>query len=73
MDGKPLKPYPSDLSDAQWALLEPLLPPSVSAGASRTTQLCEDLNAIFNLLSTGSCRNVGWSNGHSHACQTLAV
>jgi transposase len=27
MDAKPRKPYPSDLSDAQWALLEPLLPP----------------------------------------------
>ena len=53
MDAKPRKPYPSDLSDAQWALLGPLLPPPVSAGAPRTTKLREVLNAIFYLLSTG--------------------
>ena len=53
MDAKPRKPYPSDLSDAQWAILEPLLPPPVSAGAPRTTPLREVLNAIFYLLSTG--------------------
>ena len=53
MDAKPRKPYPSDLSDAQWAVLEPLLPPSVPAGAPRTTPLREVLNAIFYLLSTG--------------------
>ena len=47
MDAKPRKPYPSDLSDAQWAVLEPLLPPSVPAGAPRTTPLREVLNAIF--------------------------
>ena len=32
MDAKPRKPYPSDLSDAQWAILEPLLPAPVKAG-----------------------------------------
>ena len=53
MDSKPRKPYPSDLSDAQWAILEPLLPPPVPAGAPRTTRLREVLNAIFYVLSTG--------------------
>ena len=53
LDAKPRKPYPSDLSDAQWALLEPSLPPPVSAGAPRTTPLREVLNAIFYPLSTG--------------------
>ena len=47
------KPYPSDLSDAQWTILEPLLPPRLSAGAPRTTSLREVLNAIFYLLSSG--------------------
>ena len=53
MDAKPRKPYPSDPSDAQWALLELLWPPPVSAGAPRATPLREVLNAIFSLLSTG--------------------
>jgi transposase len=53
MDAKPRKPYPSDLSDEQWAILEPLLPPPVRAGAPRKTDLREVLNAIFYVLSTG--------------------
>ncbi len=47
------KPYSSDLSDAQWALLEPLLPPSVPAGRPRTVDLREILNAILYLLTNG--------------------
>jgi transposase len=53
MDAKPRKPYPSDLTDAQWAIVEPLLPPPVPAGAPRKTNLREVLNAIFYVLSTG--------------------
>lgn len=53
MDAKPRKPYPSDLSDEQWAILEPLLPPPVKAGAPRKTDLREVLNATFYVLSTG--------------------
>jgi len=47
------KPYPSDLTDAQWAILEPLLPPRVPAGSPRTTDLREVLNAIFYVLTSG--------------------
>jgi putative transposase len=47
------KPYPSDLSDAQWAILEPLLPPPFSVGAPRKTDFRELLNAVFYVLSTG--------------------
>src|SRR5205807_640062 len=39
MDIPARKPYPSDLSDAQWAVLEPLLPPPVPAGRPRTIDL----------------------------------
>jgi transposase len=53
MDIKPRKPYPSDLTDDQWAIIEPLLPPPVAAGAPRRTNLREVLNAIFYVLSTG--------------------
>ena len=53
VDAKPRKPYPSDLTNEQWAILEPLLPPPVKAGAPRRTDLREILNAIFYVLSTG--------------------
>ena len=52
-DATPRTPYPSDLSDEQWALLEPLLPAPVKAGAPRKTDLREVVDAIFYVLSTG--------------------
>lgn len=45
--------YPSDLTDQEWALLEPLLPPAQPAGRPRTTDLREVLNALFYLDRTG--------------------
>lgn len=41
------KPYPSDLSDDQWAVLEPLIPPAKPGGAPRTVNLREVLNTLF--------------------------
>src|SRR5262245_18538075 len=40
-------PYPSDLSDTRWALLEPYLPAPHPCGRPRETDLREVLNAIF--------------------------
>lgn len=57
MDSHARKPYSSDLSDAQWALLEPLLPPPVPAGRPRTTDLREVANAIFYVLTNGCARH----------------
>ncbi len=48
--------YPSDLNDAQWALIEPLLPPPQSAGRPRTTSIREVVNAILYLAKNGC----GW-------------
>ena len=53
MDISTRKPYPSDLTPEQWAILAPMLPPEVSAGRPRITDLREVLNAIFYVLSTG--------------------
>jgi putative transposase len=54
MDGKPMRdPYPSDLTHAQWHLLQPLLPSSLPGGRQRTTDLREILNAIFYLAKNG--------------------
>jgi transposase len=45
--------YPSDLSDAEWALVEPTIPPAKHGGRKRTVNVREVLNGIFYALSTG--------------------
>jgi putative transposase len=52
MDTYPLL-YASDLTDAEWALLEPLLPPESPVGRPRLHSLRIILNAIFYELRTG--------------------
>ena len=45
--------YPSDLSDAEWDLVAPLIPPAKRGGRPRKVDVREVLNAIFYVLSTG--------------------
>jgi transposase len=45
--------YATDVSDAEFALIEPLLPGCQRGGRARTTSLREVLNAILYLLRTG--------------------
>jgi len=45
--------YPSDLIDAEWALIEPLIPPAKHGGRPREVNVREVLNGIFYLLWTG--------------------
>ena len=47
------KRYPSDLTDAEWALLEPLLPQPKGIGRPRKHPLREILNGIFYVLRSG--------------------
>lgn|ERR671914_1327699 len=47
------KRYPSDLTDQEWEILEPLLPPPKSGGRPRTVNLREVMNAIFYALRGG--------------------
>lgn len=51
------KHYPTDLTDKQWALIGPLIPPSKSAlgkgGRPRVIDEREVVNAIFYLVKTG--------------------
>jgi putative transposase len=47
------KRYPSDLPDAQWAVLEPWIPPPRPGGRPRKTNLREVINAIFYLTREG--------------------
>ncbi|MFZ0071838.1 MAG: IS5 family transposase [Xanthobacteraceae bacterium] len=45
--------YPSDLTDAEWAVVEPMIPPAKRGGRPRDVNVREVLNAIFYVLSTG--------------------
>lgn len=45
--------YASDLSEAEWALVEPMIPPAKRGGRRREVDVREVLNAIFYVLWTG--------------------
>jgi transposase len=45
--------YPSDLTDEEWGLIKPLLPPAKRGGAKRTVDLREVVNGLLYILSTG--------------------
>ena len=47
------KRYPTDLSDAEWAYIEPHLPPPQAPGRPRVHSLREILNAIFYIVRSG--------------------
>ena len=48
------KPYPSDLSDAEWQKIEPLIPkPKSNRGRKRKHSIREILNGIFYIVRAG--------------------
>src|SRR5512137_2983481 len=47
------KPYPTDLTDAEWEILKDLLPQAKPGGRRRRVDLREVLNAIFYRQRTG--------------------
>lgn len=47
------KPYPSDLTNAQWQLIQPLLPAAKPGGRPRKIDLCDVVNAVFYLNREG--------------------
>ena len=49
----PRRAYPSDLSDTEWRILEPLLPPEKPGGRHRGYALREIINAIQYLIRCG--------------------
>lgn len=48
------KAYKSDLTDARWELIAPMIPPKAKRGRKRTIDLREVFNAISYILRTGS-------------------
>ena len=45
--------YPSDLTDAEWAHIEPLIPPGKPGGGKRRVAIREVINGVMYILSTG--------------------
>jgi len=45
--------YPSDLTDAQWAILEPLIPPPAEEAPHLTYERRDIVNAILYVLRSG--------------------
>jgi transposase len=45
--------YPSDLTDEEWALVEPLIPPAKRGGNRRTVSVREVVNGLMYVLSSG--------------------
>jgi len=45
--------YPSDLTDAEWQLIKPLIPPAKRGGGKRTVDMREVVNGVMYVLSTG--------------------
>lgn len=70
----PPRAYPTDLSDAEWTILDPLIPPARPGGRPRSRSMRVILNGIFYLLRSGCAwrlvpREFGpWSTIH-HDCR----
>lgn len=47
--------HPSDLTNEEWELVQPLIPPAKRGGNKRTVNIREIMNGIMYVLSTG-CR-----------------
>lgn len=45
--------YPSDLTDEEWGLIEPLIPPAKKGGNKRTVDVRAVVNGVMYVLSTG--------------------
>ncbi len=45
--------YPSDLTDEEWEMLRPLIPPAKHGGRPRKVNLREVMNGLLYILSTG--------------------
>jgi transposase len=45
--------YESDLTDAEWLVVAPLIPPAKRGGNKRTVNIREVVNGIMYILSSG--------------------
>jgi putative transposase len=47
------RPYPTDLTDEQWHIIDPMIPAEKHGGRPRTVDMREVVNAILYILRTG--------------------
>ncbi len=52
------KRYTSDVTDGEWEILEPLIPPERGGGRHRTVNMREVVNGIFYRVKNGC----SWAN-----------
>ena len=45
--------YPSDMTDAEWALIAGMIPPAKRGGNARTVKLREVVSGLLYVLGTG--------------------
>jgi transposase len=45
--------YPSDLTDEEWALIAPIIPPAKRGGGKRTVSIRDVVNGLMYVLSSG--------------------
>ncbi len=70
--------YPTDLSDTQWRLIRPLIPPSPSIGADRSTSIRAVVNAILYRERSGCAWRMlphdfpHWRTVYGYYCQWKA-
>src|SRR5262245_58305114 len=78
--------YPSDLTDDEWAVVAPMIPPARHGGRKRSVNVRGVLNGIFYVLWTGAsgrrdptppasrfCPNDGLSKGRSPGSVAIVV
>ena len=66
--------YPSDLTDDEWALIEPLIPPAKRGGNKRHVDEREVMNGIMYVLSTGcQWRAIPKDLPHAARCTTIST
>ena len=53
-DNRDKRRYPSDLIEAEWPFIEPLIPPAKSGGNKRRVNLREIVNGIMYVLPRGA-------------------
>ena len=64
--------YPSDLTDDEWAHVEPLIPPAKRGGNRRHVDVREVMNGIMYVLSTGcQWRAIPKVRRHAARCSTI--